>query len=154
MLAARAAAAAANAHCPYSNYPVGAAVLADGGAIADVDGAVFVGCNVENASYGLTVCAERNAVFAAIAAGAKRIKAVAIAAGSAEATATPCGACRQVLAEFCAPDAPVFCAAPDGGIILETTVGALLPAAFALKNNFRQIGKKARKKCPKILTFQ
>ena len=127
-LVARAVAAARNAYCPYSNYRVGAAALAE-------DGTVFVGCNVENASYGLTVCAERNAVFAAVASGVRKIKAVALVAGSVDAPATPCGACRQVLAEFCAPETPVCCATLEGEIVLETTVGELLPAAFALKQN-------------------
>ena len=77
------------AHAPYSRFRVGAAVL-------DERGRIHVGCNVENASYGLTVCAERNAVAAAIAAGAKRVRAVAVCTATG---ATPCGACRQVLAE-------------------------------------------------------
>ena len=80
------------AHAPYSKFRVGAAV-------ADEAGRIHVGCNVENASYGLTVCAERNAVAAAVAAGARRIVAVAVASGS-RPPASPCGACRQVLAEF------------------------------------------------------
>ena len=122
-LAARAAEAAKAAYCPYSKYPVGAAALTE-------DGGIFTGCNVENASYGLTVCAERNAVFAAVASGARRIKALALAAGDASSPVAPCGACRQVLAEFCDADAPVICATPDGTITLETTVGQLLPHAF------------------------
>jgi len=131
-LATRAAEAAKAAYCPYSNYRVGAAALAE-------DGRVFVGCNVENASYGLTICAERNAVFAAVAAGARKIKVLALAAGSANGAAgalpaTPCGACRQVLAEFCDPDAPVICAALDGKIMFESTVGELLPHSFKLRN--------------------
>ena len=83
--------ARANAHAPYSKLFVGAAVLTDKG--------IFTGCNVENASYGLSMCAERVAVFAAVAAGAKQITAVAVAGGSSE-PLPPCGACRQVLAEF------------------------------------------------------
>ena len=78
------------AHAPYSKYLVGAALLAK-------DGRVFVGCNVENASYGLTCCAERNAVFAAVAAGAKKFVAVAVVTANG---GSPCGACRQVLREF------------------------------------------------------
>jgi cytidine deaminase len=81
-----------NAHAPYSKFKVGAAVLSD-------DGRVFVGANVENASYGLTICAERSAVTAAVAAGAKHLIAVAIATAGPRPTA-PCGACRQVLHEL------------------------------------------------------
>jgi len=128
LLATRAAEASAAAYCPYSNFRVGTAVLAE-------DGRIFTGCNVENASYGLTVCAERNAVFAAVAAGVRRIVAVAVAAnspGRLRGTITPCGACRQVLVEFCDADAPVICAGLDGGIKLETTVGELLPMGFGL----------------------
>ncbi|HEY6478364.1 MAG TPA: cytidine deaminase, partial [Polyangia bacterium] len=80
------------AHAPYSKFLVGAAVR-------DERGRIHVGCNVENASYGLTVCAERNAVAAAVAAGARRVRAVAVVSGS-RPPASPCGACRQVLAEL------------------------------------------------------
>lgn len=125
-----AAAAGRHAYCPYSRFRVGAAVLAD-------DGRVFTGCNVENASYGLTVCAERNALSAAIAAGARRIRAAAIVAGKGE-PVPPCGACRQVLAEFATPDAVVYSARP-GDLRNHTrwSVHDLLPAAFALKTPHR-----------------
>jgi cytidine deaminase len=109
------------AYAPYSRFPVGAAALVD-------DGRVVVGCNVENASYGLTVCAERNAVAAAVAAGAKRIRGVAVVA---DPTATPCGACRQVLTELGDPTTEVLTAAPKGDAAV-TTLGALLPRAFKL----------------------
>jgi len=108
-----------SAYAPYSKFPVGAAVLAD-------DGRIFLGCNVENSSFGLTVCAERNAVAAAVVAGARP---VAVAVVARESDIVPCGACRQVLAEFDA-DMPVVLAGaePDGHVL--TSVSALLPAAF------------------------
>ena len=115
-------AAAANAHCPYSHFAVGAAVLT-------ADGAIGTGCNVENASFGLTICAERNAIFRAVADGARAIVAVAIYTPTA-APATPCGACRQVIAEF-GRDAVVRCVC-DGPARTQHTLANLLPAAFAL----------------------
>lgn len=116
--------AAGHAYCPYSNFHVGAAVLADG--------RIFPGCNVENASYGLTICAERNAIFAAIASGARRIQAIALACVDATDAAPaslrmPCGACRQVMAEFADPRTPVHI---DG--VGTLTIADLLPSAFQL----------------------
>jgi cytidine deaminase len=114
-----------NAWAPYSKFSVGAAVLDD-------DGRVHVGCNVENASYGLTVCAERNAVAAAIAAGARRLIAVAVVTGAPE-PASPCGACRQVLAEVADDEAVVLLAPARGPAPIERwKLGALLPRAFRL----------------------
>lgn len=107
------------AHAPYSGYMVGAAVLT-------TDGRVFTGCNVENASYGLSVCAERHAVAAAVAAGCRDLAGVAVVTQS-DPPAAPCGACRQVLAEF--GDFPVILAGLDG-VRESTTVRALLPLAF------------------------
>jgi len=112
--------AMANAHAPYSGYRVGAALLCD-------DGTVITGCNVENASYGLTNCAERTAVFSAVASGRVTFEAIAIAA-SGDPAPFPCGACRQVLAEFCAAEFPVHIATPDGHKTL--TLGELLPHTF------------------------
>ena len=91
--------AATRAYAPYSQFRVGAAV-------EDASGNVYVGCNVENASYGLTVCAERIAIFAALAAGAQRPFA-AIAVACLDGECSPCGACRQVISEHLRPDAPV-----------------------------------------------
>jgi cytidine deaminase len=107
------------AHAPYSGYRVGAAVLTAAGEI-------FTGCNVENASYGLSVCAERHAIAAAVAAGHTSFQGVAVVTSSSPAAA-PCGACRQVLAEF--GDFPVVLAGLDGDQ-RTTTVLDLLPGAF------------------------
>ena len=117
--------AAVAAYCPYSAYPVGAALLA-------ADGRVFTGCNVENVSYGLSNCAERTALFKAVSEGCRAFAALAVAGGT-ERAAAPCGACRQVMTEFCAPDMPVFYARLKGGRVTASTVGGLLPDAFAEK---------------------
>lgn len=93
------------AHAPYSNFRVGSALEAD-------DGRLFTGCNVENATYGLTVCAERVAVFKAISEGARRFRRIAVVTGAASLT-PPCGACRQILWEFCG-DIEVILANLDG----------------------------------------
>jgi cytidine deaminase len=107
------------AHAPYSEFTVGAALLA-------ADGRIFVGCNVENASYGLSVCAERHAVAAAVAAGSKSFRAVAVVTDLSP-PAQPCGACRQVLTEF--GDLEVI-SANSGGERRKTTISGLLPEAF------------------------
>jgi cytidine deaminase len=119
-LAAAAAAVAGNAYAPASRFRVGAAVLA-------VDGRVFAGCNVENASYGLTTCAERAAVCAAVAAGVRQLRAVAVATDL-DVPASPCGACRQVLAEF-GPAMDVVLVG-RGGVRRRTTLDRLLPDPF------------------------
>ena len=123
-LAGMAIEASAKAYAPYSKFKVGAALLAD-------DGRIFTGCNVENASYGLTNCAERTAVFKGVSEGATRFTALAVAGGEGE-VAVPCGACRQVLAEFLPPEAPVRCVTLDGAVVRDFTVGALLPGTFRL----------------------
>ncbi len=123
-LVAAARAVRRHAHAPYSRFAVGAAVV-------DEKGRVHVGCNVENASYGLTVCAERNAVAAAVAAGARAVRAVAVVTPM-RPPGTPCGACRQVLAELGEPATRVLLASPTGAAT-PTTLGALLPQTFSLR---------------------
>ncbi len=120
----RARDATAHAYVPYSSFPVGAALLLE-------DGRVITGVNVENASYGLTVCAERVAVFTAVAQGYRKVLAVAVSAPNSLGT-TPCGACRQVLNEF-KPENGEMTVILDGGTDADpsvTTLAALLPDAF------------------------
>lgn len=114
------------AYAPYSNFRVGAAVLTGSGKI-------YAGCNVENASYGLCNCAERTAIFSAVAAGEREIRCVLVYTPT-DAATPPCGACRQVINEF-GPRAQVIsiCDSTDR---VDTTLGALLPAAFG-PNNLR-----------------
>ena len=119
-LVAAARQAAAAAYAPYSKFRVGAAVLTAAGRI-------FPGCNVENASYGLACCAERTAVFKAVAGGARKIVAVAVYTPTPKPT-LPCGACRQVIHEF-GPKAVILCACRSREP-LETTLDQLLPGAF------------------------
>ena len=122
-LLVRARAAAADAYAPYSRFRVGAAVRAGG--------QIYTGCNVENASYGLSLCAERAAIAAAVAAGARTIDALAVACVDAPhaktASAMPCGACRQVMAEFATPDLPVHVGGAGS-----FTLAELMPQAFRL----------------------
>ena len=110
-----------NAHAPYSNFKVGAAVQTS-------SGAVYTGCNVENVAYPEGTCAEAGAIAAMVAAGERDGVAVAVIADSPE-PVSPCGGCRQKLAEFSGADAKVTLVTLDG-TVLETTVGALLPGAF------------------------
>lgn len=111
--------AAKNAYAPYSHFRVGAALLLD-------DGSVITGINVENRSYGLTNCAERTAIFRALATGKKNFTAIAIATPDADYPVGPCGACRQVISEFMAPEAPVIFGSSAGNRI-ETTVSGVYP---------------------------
>jgi len=119
-----------NSHSPYSGFRVGAALRAR-------NGKIFTGTNVENASFGLSNCAERTAVFSAVAAGVKEFEAIAVVADGMEPTA-PCGACRQVLVEF-GLDLEVILAGENGvgGPVRTTTVGTLVPDAFV---DFRKPG--------------
>ena len=108
------------AYAPYSNFQVGAALLTGSGRIV-------TGCNVENASYGLTICAERVAVSAAVAAGECRFEGLAVATSNGS---TPCGACRQVLAEFCS-DVPIVLIDTDrDAVVGEVRLDDLLPQRF------------------------
>ena len=112
------------AYAPYSNFTVGAAALC-------ADGRVFEGCNIENAAYGPTVCAERVAMFCAVAAGCREIRAIAI-VGPGEEPLTPCGTCRQVMWEL-APEASVIMEG-EGGRRATSTVAELLPGAFGQRD--------------------
>ena len=119
-------AARENAYCPYSRFAVGAALLCE-------DGSVAVGCNVENASFGATICAERSALVAAVSQGKKRFLALAIvggALGEAAQKITPCGMCLQVLAELCEATMPVVTL--DGSTPTAQTLGELFPSPFRL----------------------
>jgi len=109
------------AYAPYSNYPVGAALQTKSGRI-------FTGVNVENAAYPQTICAERVAIFKAISEGEHEFDVIAVVTPNG---GTPCGGCRQVMAEF-GLDTVVLIGAPDGKLIDETSVAKLLPAAFTL----------------------
>jgi cytidine deaminase len=111
--------AQARAYAPYSNFRVGAA-------LESIDGEVFTGCNVENASYGLTICAERAAISAAVGAGARRFRR-AVVVSDVDPPAAPCGACRQVLAEF-GLDLPIEAVGPQRSV--SWRLADLLPAAF------------------------
>jgi cytidine deaminase len=104
------------AYAPYSDFKVGAVIIS-------ADGRLFTGCNVENLSYGLTICAERNAIGAAVAAGVREFAAIAIVADTRE-PVSPCGACRQVMAEF--GDFKIFSATLEGKIF-ESKVSEMLP---------------------------
>lgn len=113
---------AAQAYVPYSHFSVGAALLT-------AEGKVYTGCNIENVSFGLANCAERTAIFKAVSEGARDFVALALVADKA---VTPCGACRQVLTEFCKPELPILIGARDPAVpVRRTTLGELFPAPFS-----------------------
>ncbi|HUI69052.1 MAG TPA: cytidine deaminase [Spirochaetia bacterium] len=118
-LISRAREAARNTYSPYSLFPVGAALLCR-------DGAVITGANVENRSYGLACCAERSAIFAALSQGKREFAAIAVCCPRSATPVSPCGACRQVISEFCAPDTPVYFAG-SGSDFVTSSVRELLP---------------------------
>jgi cytidine deaminase len=123
--------AARFSYSPYSHFPVGAALLC-------ADGTIVTGANVENRSFGLSNCAERSALFAAVSQGRKTFLAIAVSAPASETPTSPCGACRQALSEFCPPDIPLYFAGRSGAHV-STTVGELLPhdALHDLKETLR-----------------
>ena len=123
-----AATVAHHAYAPYSNFRVGAAVLL-------TDGTIVTGCNVENASYRLTTCAEQTAITSAVALHGPGIRIRAIAVANLNSTASqPCGACRQTIQEFSSSETIIFFPT-DGGTTAEATIAELLPAAFLLTNS-------------------
>ncbi len=125
-LFAAAQAAQKNSYAPYSRFFVGSALITP-------EGKIFSGCNVENASYGLTICAERNAIFQMIAAGEREIKSLLV-MGSTDRFLPPCGSCRQVIAEFADPGATIYLCNQEGKFEI-ATVGELLPRHFKLLEN-------------------
>lgn len=116
--------ARSRAYAPYSGFPVGAAVLSE-------DGAIFVGCNVENASFPVGTCAEAGAIAGMVAGGGRRLIAILVLGGNDPGGLAPCGACRQRILEFAAPGATVHCAGPSG-IGRTIAVPELLPHAFGV----------------------
>jgi cytidine deaminase len=124
-LVAEALAARKRAYVPYSKFKVGAALLSD-------DHCIYHGCNIENASYGLTNCAERTAVFKAVSEGVSKIKALAVVGDTIE-PISPCGACRQVIAEFCDVDTKIILANLNGNYVVKT-IDELLPRYFSAKD--------------------
>ena len=108
------------AYAPYSKFRVGAALLG-------ADGRIFTGCNVENRSFGLTVCAERNAVFQGVSQGCRNFLALAIVTPDSGEPVGPCGACRQVLSEFMGPQAPVRFGGGESRAVVDCSLGELLP---------------------------
>lgn len=124
-LVAAAREAESRAIAPYSTFTVGAALLT-------AEGAIVTGCNIENATYGLTMCAERVALFKALSDGHRAFTAIAVTASRAARATPPCGSCRQLLWEYCG-DIPVIMASADA-VTMRTTLGALLPEPFGPAN--------------------
>ncbi|KRD90916.1 cytidine deaminase [Priestia megaterium] len=118
-------AASKQAHVPYSHFHVGAALLT-------IDGKIYRGCNIENASYGLTNCAERTAIFKAVSEGDKQFSAIAV-VGDTDGPISPCGACRQVLAEFCDDHTQIILANLKGDFVI-TNINEILPGYFSSKD--------------------
>ncbi|AXI29805.1 MULTISPECIES: cytidine deaminase [Priestia] len=118
-------AASKQAHVPYSQFHVGAALLT-------TDGKIYRGCNIENASYGLTNCAERTAIFKAVSEGDKQFSAIAV-VGDTDGPISPCGACRQVLAEFCDDHTQIILANLKGDFVI-TNINEILPGYFSSKD--------------------
>ncbi|MEG0259797.1 MAG: cytidine deaminase [Lysinibacillus sp.] len=116
-----------NAYVPYSKFKVGAALLTK-------DGKVYHGCNIENAGYSMTNCAERTAFFKAVSEGVRDFAAIAVVADT-DGPCAPCGACRQVMIEFCEPSMPVYLTNIKGDVTV-TSVGELLPFAFTTEDLF------------------
>ena len=116
--------ASQNSYSPYSKFSVGASVLCD-------DGSIYTGCNFENASFGMTICAERNAIGSAIADGKRLLKAIAIYSPNQQ-NCVPCGACRQVMHEFCKNDSDVDIILQNGNDLKIYTLAQLLPESFNL----------------------
>jgi len=116
--------ARSHAYAPYSQYPVGAAVLT-------ASGEIFTGCNIENAAYPSGLCAERVAIFKAVSEGAREILAVAVVTKNG---ASPCGGCRQVMSEFAADDMRIVLASPRGKKRKQFTMKQILPARFGPKH--------------------
>jgi cytidine deaminase len=114
------------AYVPYSNFKVGAALLTESGEIT-------TGCNVENASFGLTICAERNAISTAVGNGDRKIKMIALISET-DKPVTPCGACRQVLLEFSDTETEIICCDKDGNSV-SYTMDEILPHSFSLDHN-------------------
>jgi cytidine deaminase len=125
MLVEKAIEARSKAYVPYSKFQVGAAIITS-------NDQLYLGCNIENASYGLTNCAERTAIFKAVSEGDTEIKAIAV-VGDTEGPVSPCGACRQVIAEFATEETKIYLANLNGDV-KETTISEILPGYFSSKD--------------------